>query len=503
MATPVRSIIADMLGDPELLGNYYVDSNSGSDTNNGRTPLFAFATITKALTVAVAGDRIIVAPGGSETVTATLAVAVARLEIICDTRGNSAAGFTVTGAGTLALMTVSAAAVRVEGLNFVHTGTTGSAAGILTTNAADKLTVKGCRFDDSAIVTTFTGIGVDVVNACDDVVIEGCRFLDQKWGVKFTVATGVVCARPKIIDCEFFVGKSASFGIASVLTGTGIVQGLVVARCRFIEATGAGAVATAAWDGTNGANAAVGPLKFEAAVDQFLVHDCVAYAVGNFSFANLANNAGAGDFVNNATSSAVAGDLTSVYSDTTAVHSDTTAIHLQTTAIDSDITIIKSDTTAIHLQTTTVASDLVLMQTGYPVAKIGINADIAGIPNNSQAAGGLLATATGGHVIIDEIIISKDVTALTGPTNIRLSTDNVYGDTGAADPVAAIAVASVTAATRIAALGTVVWTTLKLPFVLESGKKLYIDGDNSAGTSAGNYLYAIRGRAQNASTTLI
>ena len=200
---------------------------------------------------------------------------------------------------------------------------------------------------------------------------------------------------------------------------------------------------------------------------------------------------------------AAATTLTAIDSDITIIKSDTTAIHLQTTAIDSDITIIKSDTTAIHLQTTTIASDLVQMQAGYPVMKVGVNADIAGIPNNVQAAGGLLATATGGAVLVEDIVISKDATALTGPTNLRLSTDNVYGDTGAADPVAAVATASVTATTRIAALGTVVWSTLKLPFVLELGKKLYIHGDDSAGTSAGNYQYCVFGRAQNSSTTLV
>ena len=531
--------------------SWYVNSTSGIDGNPGDTPLYPLLTLTQALTKAEAGDTIFLNPGGSETVTATLAVAVANLKIVCPVT-NTKGGFTVTGAGTLALMTVSAANVHVEGVAFAHTGATGSAAGILTTNAADGLTVRKCLFTDAAIVTTFTGIGVDVTNACDNVVIEDCRFLDQKWGVKFTVATGVVCSDPAIRRCEFYVGKSAAFGIASVLTGTGIVQGLIVQGCLFKEACGSGAVATVAWDGTNGANATQGPIKLEAAVDQFLVTDCRAYSAANYSFKNLVSNAGAGDITECATGSVVAGDIDAIYSDTTAaavtltaidsditiIKSDTTAIHIQTTAIysdtnaaatsltaiysdtnaaattlaaiDSDVTIIKSDTThiesdavVIEAKVTTIASDLVLMQAGYPVMKVGTAADIAGIPNNSQAAGGLLATATGGAVLIEDVVISKDATALTGPTNIRISTDNVYGDTGVADPVAAVAVASVAATTRVAALGTVVWSTLKLPFVLEAGKKLYIDGDNSAGTSAGNYQYCVFGRAQNASTTLV
>lgn len=472
----------------------YVDSTAGVDGNDGLSEQHPLLTLTRAIALADAGDTIVCIPGGSETVTSTLAMATARVKVVCPVR-NAASGFTITGAGTLALMTVSAADCHVEGLKFAHTGATSSTAKILTTNAADRLTVRRCLFDDTAIATTFTGFGVEVVNACDDVLIEDCTFLDCHRGVKFTIATGVTCARPRISGCTFFVGQATAFGICSALTGTGIVQGLVVSRCEFIEANGSGAAATAAWNGTNGTDATRGPIKFEAAVDQFLVTDCRAYTLANYSFQNQCVNSGAGDFVDCLTSATVVGSVDAIYS-------DTTAIHTQTTAIDSDITVIKSDTTAIHLQTTTIASDLVLMQAGYPVAFFATKLDTT-IQNNTQAAGGIICTATGGHVLIDEVVLAKDSTALTGPTNLRLSTNNTYGDTGAADPVLAIAVASVTATTRIAGLGTAVWSTLKMPFVLESTKALYIHGDDAAGTSGGNYLICVRGRAQNSSTTLV
>jgi hypothetical protein len=206
---------------------WYVDSTNGNNGNPGWSAIYPLATLTQALTKAEAGDTIVLAPGGSETVTATLSVAVANLKIICPV-ANPKAGYTITGAGTLALMTVTAAGVHVEGLAFAHTGTTASAQGILTTNAADRLVVKNCLFDDSAISATWTGAGVEVVNACDDVIVDGCLFLDCQFGVKFTMATGVVCSRPAVKGCTFFVGQSAAFGIASALTGTGAVKGLTV-----------------------------------------------------------------------------------------------------------------------------------------------------------------------------------------------------------------------------------------------------------------------------------
>ena len=280
----------------------FVDSNRGSDGNAGLDELHPLLTLTRAVALADAGDTIVCAPGGSETVTASIAVAVARLKIVCPVK-NPRSGFTISGAGTLDLMTVSAADVHVEGLRFAHTGATSSAAGILTTNAADRLTVVRCLFDDSAIVTTFTGFGVEVTNACDDVLIEECTFLDCHRGVLFIMATGVVCARAVIRDCTFFVGVATGFGIASALTGTGAVRGLIVSRCLFIEALGSGAAATDAWDGTDGTNGASGPLYLEAAVDQFLVHDCRASTAAAVTFANLATvvSGALGELVNNAT----------------------------------------------------------------------------------------------------------------------------------------------------------------------------------------------------------
>lgn len=473
----------------------FVDSTNGNNGNDGQSKRRPFLTLTYALTKAAAGDTIILNPGGSETVTATLAFSTANVKVICPV-ANPAAGFTVTGAGTLALATVSAAGVEIEGVKFAHTGATANAQCILTTNAADKLVVKNCLFDDSAIATTFTGTGVDVVNACDDVVVTDCRFLDQKFGVKFTMATGVTCSRPTVRNCTFLIGKSAAFGIVSALTGTGKVQGAVISNCEFLECNGDGAAATTAWDGTNGANATQGPIKFEAAVDQFIVRGCTAYSAANYSFDNLVSNAGAGDLIGNETAATVSGDIDSIYSDTTHIDSDVVRILSDTTHIDSDCT-------AMDTRTATIASDLVLMQAGYPIMLTGTKADIAGLPNNTQAAGGLLATATGGAVLIEDVILEKDSTALTGPTNVEITTDDTYGPTGAGDPIAVVAITALGANDRVGKSGTTTWTTLKFPLVLGSGKKLYAHGDDSAGTSAGNYRFTVIGRAANSSTTLV
>ena len=148
-----------------------------------------------------------------------------------------------------------------------------------------------------------------------------------------------------------------------------------------------------------------------------------------------------------------------------------------------------------------IESDLKLMTPGYPVAVTGTAADIAGLPNNTQAAGGLLATATGGAVLIEEITLAKDATSLTGPTNVEISSNNAYGLTGVGAPHALKAITLLQNNENIACTGSD--GTPLVPFVLESGKALYIHGSDSAGTSAGNYQFAVKGKALTDGATLV
>ena len=127
-----------------------------------------------------------------------------------------------------------------------------------------------------------------------------------------------------------------------------------------------------------------------------------------------------------------------------------------------------------------------------PVAVLTTLADNA-IPNNSQAAGGLIATASGGACLIEDVVFQKDGTALTGPTNVELSTDNAGGPTGTGSPIVLEPITSLGGNGHFVATQDA--TTYHLPYVLESGKKLYIHGDDAAGTSAGNTSVAVYGRA--------
>lgn len=276
----------------------YLDSQNGNDGNDGDSPMHPVQTLARALALMDAGDTLVLDPGGSETVTAAVAIALARVRIVCPVL-NPEQGFTISGAGTLNLLNPTAADITIEGVKFAHTGATSDQAGILAAAGADRLHVKNCIFDDSAITTTFTGAGVEITDACNGVLVEGCRFKDCQFGVLSIVATGIVQAGLEIRSNEFWIGQAAAFGIATALSGTGALRGLVATGNKFMELNGSGAAATAAWDGTNGANATQGPIKLEAAADQYLIAGNSAFTAGSVSFANL-----------NAIASGAAGTLT-------------------------------------------------------------------------------------------------------------------------------------------------------------------------------------------------
>jgi len=106
----------------------------------------------------------------------------------------------------------------------------------------------------------------------------------------------------------------------------------------------------------------------------------------------------------------------------------------------------------------------------------------SGIPNNTQTGGAITGAATGA-LLLEEITVSTDSTGLAGPTNIEFSTDNDNGVTGAGAPLAVEVIASFGANKTMVATKDA--TSHTLPMVIEQGKKLYIHGDDGAGTGSG------------------
>lgn len=116
---------------------------------------------------------------------------------------------------------------------------------------------------------------------------------------------------------------------------------------------------------------------------------------------------------------------------------------------------------------------------------IVIHSDVtsSSIPNNTQTSAAITGTSSGKLLLID-IYINTDSIGLAGPTNIEFSTDNTNGKTGADAPIVLEVIAGLGASLNWDASSDA--TTEYLPLYLESGKKIYIHGDDGAGTGSGH-----------------
>lgn len=131
-----------------------------------------------------------------------------------------------------------------------------------------------------------------------------------------------------------------------------------------------------------------------------------------------------------------------------------------------------------------VLERLEYLQAGNPGTSFVLQVVVtsSAIPNNTQTAGAITGAASGA-IVIEDIILETNATGIAGPTNLEFTTDNVSGLTGAAAPNILQAVSALGANKTVVCKTSS--TTKILPLTLETGKKLYLDGDDGAGTGAG------------------
>jgi len=139
--------------------------------------------------------------------------------------------------------------------------------------------------------------------------------------------------------------------------------------------------------------------------------------------------------------------------------------------------VVTSDGTAAELIGTAAESDQAV-GTEFAVTAAVTSSQI---PNNTQT-GGNITGASSGTLLLTDIIIETDGTGLAAPTNIEFSTDNAKGVTGAGGPCFVEAIGSFGANASVSKKDA---TSHTLPMTLEAGKKVFIHGDDAAGTGAG------------------
>lgn len=151
----LRSMIAAMLG----RGNeWYVDSVNGASGNNGKSWGSAVATIAAAQTLASAGDKIFVAEGHAETISAAGGITL------------STAGLRIIGTGygtrkpTLTFATLTTATLLISGANIFFSGfrfvnAIDSLVKFVDVNA-DYFTIEDCDFVGASTVEVLSFINI-------------------------------------------------------------------------------------------------------------------------------------------------------------------------------------------------------------------------------------------------------------------------------------------------------------------------------------------------------
>lgn len=236
---------------------WWVDSTQTTTGANsagyGKNPDAPFLTWAYAVTQMAAGDTCYLMPGHTETIGVTGAAAITlnlagakfiglggrtkKPAILID--GFNDTYISVTGADTLLQnitfkaghadiakgISIAAAGCEIIGCDFVeNVATENFVFAIQTTNAADDMTIRGCRF---VTVDAAADAAIQIVGACNNVVIEGCYF-SGPYTTSCIEAITAACLDILIKDNLFYsdlAGDDLAGAIDLVANSTGLIVG--------------------------------------------------------------------------------------------------------------------------------------------------------------------------------------------------------------------------------------------------------------------------------------
>ena len=209
---------------------FFVDSGSGSNSNTGKKPSTALATLDYAIgkCTATNGDIIYVMPGHAETTTA-IAVDVAGITIIGIGRGRARPTFTATTTAS-DLIDVTVANVCIKNIRLVGAAS-GNTGLIHLAAAATDFMCEGCALEQAATPL----IAVRIEQSADRFRFSDCLFLGTANGpdngIAFVAGSG---------DCEDWVVERCDFNYGGYGLDLGgillskIHKGIRISDCRFI-----------------------------------------------------------------------------------------------------------------------------------------------------------------------------------------------------------------------------------------------------------------------------
>jgi hypothetical protein len=225
---------------------FYVDSGSGSNSNDGSSWSKAVATLDYAIGLCTAnsGDVIFIAPGHAETFSTTgtkITFDVAGITIIGLGYGASRPTFTFSHTGATMVSTANSVTIQnillVTGVDLLTTFCTISGTdftlvdvetrdtndvevvdAFITTAAADRLKV--IRHFHNGYVGGDANARVFKLVGCDSGYFEDCKFMTKVTTAVINFAT-TACTKIIVKNCEFYVASTTNFSKTVVDTITG------------------------------------------------------------------------------------------------------------------------------------------------------------------------------------------------------------------------------------------------------------------------------------------
>lgn len=240
----------------------YIDGNTGSDVNDGKTPRRAKKTIQAGVTAAGAWGRVFVFPklmaaGASDpsSYAETIIIPATHdgLSIIGVGTGLTQGGLPQIkkGSGTTALLTVRAPGCLIANMGFNGVDATGG--GILLdddsglpagsggeTKSAFGTTISGCHIKNcQGAGKASTGGGIMATGSSWQVRISGCRFYKNRAGITIMNTTYSVPQDWIIEDCVFG-GDAVTSTVtdADIYVAASGCLGLEIRRCDFLTPDG-------------------------------------------------------------------------------------------------------------------------------------------------------------------------------------------------------------------------------------------------------------------------
>lgn len=270
---------------PSTTGNYwFVSSTSGSDGNLGKSPTLPFATIAQARTAATAsnGDVIIVMPGHAESVTGAAGIALSKAGISIVGLGTGSSRPTITfSTATNATITISAANVSID--NFVFLQTFDAIVSPFVISAAN-CTLSNNYFQ-TATATAQVTQEILTTAAADNLTIRGNRFVGTVDAGNTAAITLVGGDNAQIIDNDF-MGAYTS-GVGAIQSITTLNTNCVIRRNTIINRTASSTKGITLLTGSTGI---ITENKFGIGSGAAPITSDAAWWAGNWSAAAVATN---------------------------------------------------------------------------------------------------------------------------------------------------------------------------------------------------------------------